>query len=163
MDAYLDIETTGLSPFTHEITVIGVGLASGAECEVVKLYEDDLTPYALRNLLKGAARIFTYNGAPFDVPFKHHRVGVDIERLVPHQDLMLNCWECNLYGGLKAVERTLGIPRRLDGVDGLQAVRLWQQYQELKDQNALDTLLAYNREDVSNLAILREKLAARRR
>ncbi len=163
MDAYLDIETTGLSPFTHEITVIGVGLACGAECEVVQLYEDDLTPHALRNLLNGAARIFTYNGARFDLPFIQHRVGVDIECLVPHQDLMLDCWKCNLYGGLKAVERTLGIPRQLAGMDGFQAVLLWQQYKEREDREALETLLAYNREDVSNLAILREKLAARRR
>jgi len=30
-----------------------------------------------------------------------------------------NCWKCNLYGGLKAVEQQLDIPRQLKDIGGL--------------------------------------------
>jgi hypothetical protein len=38
------------------------------------------------------------------------------------------------------------------------AVRLWWNYVNDKDEGALKTLLEYNREDVVNLKVLREKL-----
>jgi len=56
------------------------------------------------------------------------------------------------------VERQLGIPRRLTEVDGYQAVRLWWRYVNDYDEDALSTLLEYNREDVVNLKTLKEKL-----
>ena len=66
--------------------------------------------------------------------------------------------ENNLYGGFKAVEQQLGIPRRLRGIGGLEAVMLWLRYKNNGDQNALALLLQYNKEDVVNLKSLREKL-----
>ena len=36
---------------------------------------------------------------------------------------------------------------------------LWQRYQNYGDRNSLDLLLEYNREDVVNLKVLREKLS----
>jgi hypothetical protein len=39
------------------------------------------------------------------------------------------------------------------------AVKLWWDYVNTGDQEALDTLLAYNREDVVNLYSLRQRLA----
>jgi len=71
---------------------------------------------------------------------------------------MYDCWRYNLYGGFKAVEQQLGIPRRLQGISGWDAVLLWWRYQDYGDQNALELLLQYNREDVVNLKLLREKL-----
>jgi len=41
---------------------------------------------------------------------------------------MYDCWSKNLYGGLKAVERQLGIERHLKDVNGYEAVRLWWKY-----------------------------------
>jgi uncharacterized protein YprB with RNaseH-like and TPR domain len=71
---------------------------------------------------------------------------------------MYDCWRCNLYGGFKAVERQLGIPRRLKGVNGYEAVQLWWSYLKGGNQSALALLLEYNREDVVNLKALRERL-----
>ena len=71
---------------------------------------------------------------------------------------MHDCHEQGLYGGLKAVERKLGIPRNVMGVDGSEAVRLWWRYRDSFDLEALDRLLKYNREDVINLKTLKEKL-----
>ena len=74
---------------------------------------------------------------------------------------MHDCHEQGLYGGLKAVERKLGIPRNVMGVDGSEAVRLWWRSEDDGDQGTLDTLLEYNREDVGNLRLLRRKLSRR--
>jgi uncharacterized protein YprB with RNaseH-like and TPR domain len=71
---------------------------------------------------------------------------------------MYDCWRHNLYGGLKAVERQLGIVRRLKDISGYEAVRLWWKYQNNYDRDALLTLLEYSREDVVNLKTLRETL-----
>jgi len=75
-----------------------------------------------------------------------------------HHDLMYDCWRCNLYGGFKAVERQLGIERKLTEVNGYEAVRLWWRYVESFDLDALNTLLEYNKEDVVNLKVLKERL-----
>jgi uncharacterized protein YprB with RNaseH-like and TPR domain len=71
---------------------------------------------------------------------------------------MYRCWQNNLYGGLKAVERQIGIERRLKGVNGWEAIRLWWKYQSDADEEALDRLLEYNKEDVVNLTTLKERL-----
>lgn len=71
---------------------------------------------------------------------------------------MYDCWRCNLFGGFKAVEQQLGIPRQLKGITGWDAVMLWQRYQNHGDRDALVTLLQYNKEDVMNLKVLRERL-----
>jgi len=71
---------------------------------------------------------------------------------------MYDCWRNNLYGGLKAVERQLGIERSLKEVGGYEAVRLWWRYVDYFDTDALSTLLEYNKEDVLNLRVLKEML-----
>ena len=62
-----------------------------------------------------------------------------------------------MYGGFKAVERQLGIERRLKEVNGYEAVRLWRRYVDSYDLDALATLLEYNKEDVLNLKVLKER------
>lgn len=56
------------------------------------------------------------------------------------------------------VEQQLGIPRQLQGISGWDAVMLWQRYRDYGDQDALALLLQYNKEDVMNLKVLRERL-----
>ena len=158
MDAYLDIETTGLSFHNDRITVIGIGLPKGKGLRVVQLYESTLTKKHLTDMLEGVSKLYTYNGGRFDLPFIHQRLGLDIAARLQHHDLMHDCWQERLYGGLKAVEVQLGISRESAGMTGRDAVVLWRRYQDAGDQKALETLLAYNREDVSNLILLRRKL-----
>ncbi len=71
---------------------------------------------------------------------------------------MYHYWRKNLYGGLKSLERQLGIERRLVGIDGYEAVKLWWRYVDSFDLDALNTLLQYNKEDVVNLKSLKERL-----
>jgi hypothetical protein len=158
VEAYIDIETTGLSPYYHDITVVGLYVCSDTATQLVQLVGEDATGGNLLEVLYGVDLIYSYNGSRFDLPFIKASLGIDLDREVKHRDLMLDCWSRNLYGGLKVVERKLGIPRHLKDVDGKEAVRLWWRYKIYHDHNALNTLLEYNREDVVNLKILREKL-----
>jgi len=158
VDAYLDIETTGLCSFYDEITVIGICLANDFENRLVQLVGGDVTRTNLLRNLRCVDTIYTYNGSRFDLPFINIRLGVNLGEHFHHRDLMHDCWRNNLYGGFKAVERQLNIPRRLRGIGGAEAVTLWWRYQIGHDRRALDLLLEYNKEDVVNLMTLREKL-----
>jgi uncharacterized damage-inducible protein DinB len=158
IEAYLDIETTGLSPDYSKITVIGIHLVENETERFVQLVGDNITPENLLKALEGVETIHTYNGSRFDLPFIQAHLGVDLTKNYTHCDLMYDCWQQHLYGGLKRVEQTLGIPRKLTGINGLEAVRLWWRYVNNYDENALRTLCEYNREDVVNLKALKEKV-----
>jgi uncharacterized protein YprB with RNaseH-like and TPR domain len=157
-EAYLDIETTGLSPANCEITVIGIHICDGDETNFVQLVGRDITADNTLDALNGVGVIHTYNGHRFDLPFIHRKLGINLEELFSHRDLMYDCWKNNLRGGFKAVECQLGIDRNLKGINGYDAVRLWWRYVDAFDLEALNTLLQYNKEDVLNLRALKEKL-----
>ncbi len=158
LEAYLDIETTGLSPKYSEITVAGIHLHNGIDAKFIQLLGGDITADKILEALQGVNIIYTYNGSRFDLPFIYYRLGINLAKLYNHRDLMYDCWRRNLFGGFKAVERQLGIPRRLREIGGYEAVRLWWRYVNDYDEEALATLLEYNKEDVINLKALKEIL-----
>ena len=158
MEAYLDIETTGLSRQYHEITVVGIHLCGDGVTRFTQLVGMQISADSVLEALSDVSIIYTYNGKRFDLPFIRSQLGIDLASVFEHHDLMYDCWRNNLYGGFKAVERALGIPRQLKEVDGYQAVRLWWRYVDAFDLDALNTLLEYNKEDVLNLKVLRDKL-----
>ena len=157
-EAFLDIETTGLSRTCNEITVVGIYLVNEADCRCVQMVGDEITGDRLMASLNGVDIIYTYNGSRFDLPFIRSSLGIDLCAIFPHRDLMYDCWRNDLRGGLKSVERQLNIKRKLTEVDGFEAVRLWWRYVNDYDQQALDILKEYNREDVVNLKLLKELL-----
>jgi uncharacterized protein YprB with RNaseH-like and TPR domain len=157
-DAYLDIETTGLSFATNDITVIGIYLHNEEEERFIQLYGETVNTQNLLNFLDGVQTIYTYNGSRFDIPFIHGFLGVNLEEKFQHVDLMYDCWKHNLKGGFKMVEKILGIYRETEGVKGYDAIILWDKYETYDDTDALSLLLKYNKEDVVNLKTLREKL-----
>ena len=150
--AYLDIETS----FDRKLTIIGV-LRPGRE--ILQLVGRQITPEALLLFLDGVSVIHTYNGDSFDLPRIRDCIGIDLKSLFTSEDLMHDCHRMRLYGGLKKVEVQLGIPRKTAGLDGMDAMRLWEKYVETDDNSALETLLLYNREDVENLVTLRSRLS----
>ncbi len=158
MDAYLDIETTGLSPDYSSLTVVGIFVDDGLGGQVIQPIGSEISVRYILDTLHGVDTLYTYNGRRFDLPFINRALGVNLEEMFDHRDLMFDCWKNKLYGGLKAVERRLGIPRKLPEVNGLEAVRLWRRYQAEQDVDALFTLLEYNKEDVVNLKTLKRKL-----
>jgi hypothetical protein len=151
---YLDIETT----YQGELTVIGLHHAG---IGTVQLVAPDITAQALEAALPPAICIYTYNGDRFDLPIIKQQLGVDLKLRYRSVDLMNACHRARLFGGLKAVEQKLGIGRRHEGLSGKDAVALWYLWQRDSDREALERLLAYNREDVENLVTLRERLEQR--
>jgi uncharacterized protein YprB with RNaseH-like and TPR domain len=61
-------------------------------------------------------------------------------------------------GQLISSSLAVDIPRQLQGISGWDAVLLWQRHKNYGDQNSLEFLLQYNKEDVLNLMVLRERL-----
>jgi uncharacterized protein YprB with RNaseH-like and TPR domain len=157
-EAYLDIETTGLTPSGCEITVIGIYLCGCDEAKFIQLVGRDVCADGILEALADIDVIYTYNGSRFDLPFIHSRLGLNLAERFVHRDLMYDCWKRRLFGGLKSVERQLGIKRKLPDMNGWQAVRLWWRYVDSFDLDALNTLLEYNREDVINMKYLKELL-----
>ena len=148
--AYLDIETS----WEKTITVIGIYRSGEGTTQLIA---PDINRDNLLQALEGVDRLFTYNGTGFDLPVIERWLGINLRGHVPHRDLMYDCWKRKLKGGLKGVERTLGIHRDTEGVDGLQAMRLWAAY-ERGDREALELLLRYNKEDCVNLEELAYKI-----
>jgi len=158
---YLDIETTGLSCHYCDLTVVGVAVRREDQHRFGQLFGGQINADRVLDLLDGVDELYTYNGSRFDLPFLKGRLGLDLRRQFAHTDLMYNCWRKDLKGGLKAVEVRLGIERRLTDMNGYMAVRLWWDYINNNDMEALQRLLEYNREDVMNLHVLREKLGVK--
>jgi len=148
---FLDIETTGLG-YGNDITVVGV--YDGSE---VRSYVkgDNLTEQALAEEFSRHSLIVSFYGSAFDVPFiksKYPRLNLD----VPHMDLCFASRKIGLRGGLKSIEREIGLARGDDiaGVDGFEAVRLWRRWERRGDREAFERLMEYNRADVVNLEVL---------
>ncbi len=157
-EAYLDIETTGLTFSASEITVVGIYLCRGKEAEFIQFVGRDISADGILEALEGIDVLYTYNGSRFDLPFIHSQYGINLAELFRHRDLMYDCWGKKLYGGLKGVERQLGLKRKLPDMNGYEAVRLWWKYVDSFDLDALNKLLEYNKEDVINLKTLRDIL-----
>jgi len=109
--AYLDIETTGLDPNSSDITVLGIYIEDESGGKVIQLVGEDIRSSRLAEIFKDIKKLFTYNGEKFDLPFIRAKLGIDLQSLCQHVDLMHICWQNNLYGGFKKVERHLGITR----------------------------------------------------
>jgi hypothetical protein len=146
--AYVDIETTGTGGGLDHITTIALYDGSRVKTYVhgrnLERFADDILGYSL---------LVTFNGTCFDVPFLRREMA--IERPAAHIDLRFVLRALGFSGGLKACEIKMGLDRGLlCGVDGYDAVLLWRAFEATGDERFLNTLLAYNVEDVINLETL---------
>lgn len=145
---YLDIETNGLDSYNGEITTIA--LYDGTH---IFHYTNGYNLDAFKHDIQRYKLIITYNGKSFDIPYIEQFF--DIKLSQAHIDLRHILASLGFKGGLKGCEKALGIDRKeLDGVDGYLAVLLWNDYLKNNNEKALETLLAYNIEDVLNLDYL---------
>lgn len=140
---FLDIETTGLSRYYDQITVIGWSL--GSEYGFFVKGQDDA---ALNRACAKAKVIVTFNGTLFDIPFVKHELP-DLELPAVHVDLRFLAKRVGLTGGQKQIERELGIARDAEvaSVAGEAAPILWNEYTR-GDLQALRLLLEYNVADI---------------
>lgn len=146
--AFLDIETTGLGNSGDHITTIalydGRTISHYIHGENLRQFASDIGRYKL---------LVTYNGKCFDIPFIENYFGIGVN--AAHIDLRYVLRSLGYGGGLKTCEQRMGLERDgLEGVDGFFAVLLWSEYKRRGNVRALETLLAYNIQDVVNLETL---------
>ncbi|MBM3889983.1 MAG: exonuclease [Verrucomicrobia bacterium] len=140
---YLDIETDGHPKETGTITCVGLYdgrtprmLVNGRDLGQLA---DALAPYRM---------VVTYNGGPFDLPFIRAKFpGIRLPPL--HVDLCPTLRRVGLRGGLKGIERQVGLdrPEVVEEADGWTAVLLWRRHLA-GDARALPTLVRYCAEDI---------------
>ncbi len=176
--AYLDIETNYVGRYTgqrlfrdhknHQITILGLRVLREGTDSLAQLVGSDITRAALLDKLREADLIVTYNGRSvpdrvkghigFDFPVIAAQLGVVLDKEFKHLDLCPVCWQHGLWGGQKAIERSLGLKRKLPGKDGAWADFTWKTYERTRDENLLNDLLQYNREDVFMLRQIQDAL-----
>jgi uncharacterized protein YprB with RNaseH-like and TPR domain len=147
---YLDIETS----FGGDVTVFGL---LRSDHGLIQIVGDAITRGSISEALKSLDTLCTFNGESFDLPVLRKAFGIGLLERYRSLDLSLDCRRAGRRGGLKRIEASLGISRRLHGVNGYDAMLLWDRW-ENGDRAALETLLAYNGDDVINLALLERRL-----
>jgi hypothetical protein len=146
--AYVDIETTGLGKGLDHIT--SIALSDG---ERVRTYVHGINLEAFADDILNYKLLVTFNGRCFDVPFLERQLAIRLPKA--HIDLRFLLKGLGYRGGLKSVEGQFGLDRGgLQNVDGYFAVLLWSAFEQTGDRRYLDTLLAYNAEDVLHLETL---------
>lgn len=157
MKAYLDIETDRRG----NLSVVGVFLEYG---KFIQLYGEDITTLNVETILREANIVVTFNGDRFDLPVIKRDLNLDVKATHHSLDLFNVKKQLGIKGGLKELERLFGIVRKTEGLNGYDAMLLWEKYtriDKLDDNerfNALNLLLEYNKEDVINLVALEKAL-----
>jgi len=154
--SYFDIETSGL--------------AVDSIVTLVCCFHDDQPLHFLAGenlddfleLLESVKLLVSFNGTSFDVPRVLDRFHIP-ELPCPHVDLRWLCHHAGWRGGLKKIEREVGLrrPPDLDGLGGAEAVWLWEAWSEKGDARARRTLERYCSADTAMLKLVAGKLCER--
>ena len=154
--AFLDIESTGLSTYYDQVTLVGWSVGS--------TYTVLIDPSHIEQLerdLREHPMIVTFNGSLFDLPFLAKRFKTDWSGQF-HVDLRYLAKRVGLTGGQKKIEEEIGLTRKgsLEGITGAEAVALWFDYKD-GDLNALRELVRYNHADIEGMKFLFEEVIRR--
>lgn len=153
--SYFDIETSGLE--VDSIVTLVCCFHEGRPLRFLagENIEDFL------ELLESVKLLVSFNGASFDVPRVLDRFHIP-ELPCAHVDLRWLCHHAGWRGGLKKIERALGLrrPDDLEGLGGAEAVWLWQAWRESGDEQAKRTLERYCSADTVMLKLLAGRLCA---
>jgi uncharacterized protein YprB with RNaseH-like and TPR domain len=147
---FLDIETNA-----HCQTTV-VGLYDGENSnQFIRGY--NLDSNNLYEALKGFKLVVSFNGSCFDLPVLINEFGHVIPK-APHFDLRFGLNKLGFSGGLKSIERSLDIRRDdlIKGVNGVDAIFLWNTFLRTHNKEYLAKLLEYNKADIVNLLPLAE-------
>jgi len=161
---FLDIETTGFSPHSSWVYLIGIcyyraGVWNGVQWFAQQKAEEERIIKSFFQFAKNFESLIHFNGNQFDLPFLTGRIealkldysfdaftGIDIyKRILP----------CKRFLGLescrqKAVENFLGLSRE-DKYDGGELVSIYQEYTENPTEELLTPLILHNKEDLQGM------------
>lgn len=163
--ALVDIETTGRTPGYDQITVIGLSDGQLERAFVAdRPMPGDEALDAFPEAMKRYKLLVTYNGVGFDVPFiEHHFRQSGFKFQVPHIDLMWPARALGLSGGLKDMEKQLGITRAdaIAEMRGSEAITLWGAWKN-GDRASYDKLVTYCKADCTNLKAFADEIHRRK-
>lgn len=147
---FLDIETTG---FDKNADIIMIGLYDGISTKILfRHHLHDANLDYLKEELSRYKLLVTFNGSSFDVPFIKKRYP-DLLPEMPHFDVRSIAKKAGLPGGLKEIEKSIGIRREpvIEKFNGGDVSALWRMYKATGDEYYLDLLIKYNEDDMINL------------
>lgn len=169
---FFDIETTGLSPRTSRVYLIGaIYLPAGAASPLLVQYlaedssdqEECAILQAFYRLLKNRKYVVHFNGTSFDVPYLLHRS--QKHGLPSPLDTVL---QEDLYKHLKhfkpffsqmgnhrqkSFENLVCYPRK-DILSGKDLIKIYQAFEKSHDQDALNAILLHNHDDLEGMLSL---------
>lgn len=151
--SFFDIETTGLGPYDSISLIV-----CHHRGRIYHFMEDEGLEGFL-DLLEEVQLLVSFNGASFDVPRlldQFHIPNIPC----PHVDARWVCYHGKYVGGLKAIARRMGIesPSDVRGLDGFDAVVLWNRWNRIRDATAKRLLLRYCYADVILLLMVAAQL-----
>lgn len=154
---FVDIETTGLSRYYDEITLVGWDL-DGDFGVCIQGQSDD----RMYEVFGNAAVIVTFNGSLFDLPFLRQEYP-DLSIPGCHIDLRFAARQVGISGGQKEIEDELGLerPESLQSMSGETAPVLWHNYR-WGDTASLRRLINYNQADIEGMKWILDEVIERR-
>ena len=140
---FFDIETTGLSCYQDDISVIS---AFYKQEMYTFVYQDNLDEFL--DLVDESTLLVAFNGNSFDVPFIESYFNIP-NIGCPYIDLRWIAYHFGFSGGLKNIEKQFDLfrPAGFEDTDGFEAVRLFNHWQKGSDR-AKEKLINYCQLDV---------------
>jgi len=153
---FLDIEASGAESDSFITTI---GMFDGIDTKTM-IHGINLDLPLLKKILSNYKLIITFNGSTFDLPMLRKKFP-EILPDIPHWDLRHACARVGLKGGLKQIEKELGIKRTNNIVErmyGGDPITLWRMFRGSGDEYYLKLLIEYNEEDCINLKSIANKV-----
>ncbi|MFH1650086.1 MAG: ribonuclease H-like domain-containing protein [Candidatus Woesearchaeota archaeon] len=145
---FIDIE---IASKRNHVTVIGISDGLTVKTLMSGMHIDKNT---FQRQISRAKLLVSFNGKSFDIPVLEKFFGIKIE--TPHFDARHACARVGLKGGLKQIEKELGIYRPIE-LRG-NPVDLWKAFMASGDREWLEKLAEYNAYDCLNLKLVCEKI-----
>ena len=158
---FFDIETTGFSPATTQVYLIGCAKKSGHDVIIEQFFaetpnEEEMILTAFLKLLGNYQTLITFNGIGFDIPYlkakcdKYHlkedfaeKDYIDLFKIVSSLKFLLKLPSYKQ----KAIETFLGIDRE-DVFDGGELINVYREYVNRHSEYQMYFLKQHNYEDV---------------
>lgn len=161
---FFDIETTGFSPVSSNIYLIGCLYKKNNHIVVEQFFaeneEDEVIVLdSFIKLIAPFKKLISFNGKGFDIPFikakcKSYHIKENLEHFT-HYDIFKIVCELKFLLNLpnykqKSIEHFLGIDRE-DFFTGGELIEVYQDYKKAPSPNSLDILLLHNYDDVTGM------------
>lgn len=163
---FFDIETTGLNRYSCMCYLIGIMTLDGDELVIEQFFadrpeEEGEILEAFLDRIEGFEELLSFNGDAFDIPFVNERMkqagvvdrlnhrSLDLLKVVRRHKHKLDLPNLRL----KTLEEYAGVFRE-DQLSGREMIPLYYSYVNRGDEDAKESILLHNFEDILNMKVL---------